>query len=590
MPTPHIAPPTLLSSLLLCSLAACSSAPDPTPKPDPIDMGKSDMKLTPDMTPLEDAAPDLVSEDMAQDTLDMGAPCPLPPTPTPGVVSTQYGPIQGAAQGGQWTFLGVPFAAPPTGQLRFSPPAPHPCWGPEPKDTASLGPPCPQLERGQAIGDEDCLRLNIWTKQGYSATTKRPVMVFIHGGGNIVGSSVETLPGGKLIYDGQRVVDAHDVVMVSIQYRLGPLGFLALPQLSAESMSKTSGHYAPLDQIAALQWIKDNILGFGGDPDNVMIFGESAGALNICTLLASPLASGLFQRALMQSGGCVSTPLADAEQEGLRALAATPCKDSPSPLQCLRALDTKTLIEAIPVSLSLSGAQSSGRSFSYGPVVDGHVLKDEPLNVIKRGEHNKVPFIIGSNADEMASENIFPIKVSSAQEYENTIRLALATLPADTTTRVLAAYPVEDYPSPQDAIIQVFTDSTFTCPARRIARHVSANQTEPVYRYFFSRRATTAMGETPARHGIELLYVFGSLNNILGYRPAATDKTLSEQMMASWASLATTGSPSTSALMTTWSAYNSATDNQLVFDANVRMEEQVRKDKCDLWDDISGQN
>lgn len=586
MHTSHITPYTRLTSLLLCCLAACSSAPDPTPKPDPTDMGKSDMKQTPDMTPLDDATPDLVSEDMAPDMLDMGSPCPLPPASTPGIVSTQYGPIQGAAQGDQWTFLGVPFAAPPTGKLRFSPPAPHPCWGPEPKTTTSLGPPCPQLERGQARGDEDCLRLNIWTRQGYSAATKRPVMVFIHGGGNIVGSSVETLPGGKLTYDGQRVVDAHDVVMVSIQYRLGPLGFLALPQLAAESTSKTSGHYAPLDQIAALQWIKDNISGFGGDPDNVMIFGESAGALNICTLLASPLASGLFQSALMQSGGCVSTPLATAEQEGLRALDATPCKDSPTPLQCLRALDAKTLIEALPVSLSIGAMQSSNRAFSYGPVVDGYVLKDEQLNVIKRGEHNQVPLVIGSNADEMASEAIFPLKISSPQEYENTIRVALASISAEAPTRVLAAYPVEDYPSPQDAIIQVFTDSTFTCPSRRIARHVSANQSAPVYRYLFSRRATTAMGETPARHGIELLYVFGSLNNILGYRPAATDKTLSEQMMASWASLATTGSPSTSALMTTWSAYNSATDNQLVFDADVRMEEQLRKDKCDLWDDL----
>lgn len=410
-------------------------------------------------------------------------------------------------------------------------------------------------------------------------------MVFIHGGGNIVGSSVETQPGGKLTYDGQRVVAAHDVVMVSIQYRLGPLGFLALPQLSAESSLKASGHYAHLDQIAALQWIKDNIASFGGDPQNVMIFGESAGAVNTCTLLASPQASGLFHRALMQSGGCVATPLAQAEQAGLRALNETPCQDAPDPLQCLRGLDAKTLIEAIPVSIGLGGADRAG-SFSYGPVIDGYVLEDEPLNVIKRGEHNKVPFVIGSNADEMASENIFPIKVASAQEYENTIRFALTPISAAAPERVLAAYPVNDYPSPQEALIQVFTDSTFTCPARRIARHVSQNQTEPVFRYFFSRNASTMMGDLPARHGIELLYVFGSLNNILGFRPIAVDQTLSTQMMSSWAAFATTGDPSAEALMTPWSAYDKALDNQLVFDSSVAMQEQLRKDKCDLWDEL----
>ena len=587
-----------LTALLLATPMACADAPSQSPSPspkDPPDQGTQDLADSPDASRPDMSAldqdlqpgPDL-GQDLGQDLgadMGQGTACPVG-VASPGVAPTDRGPIRGVAQGQLWAFLGVPFAAPPTGPRRFQPPQPHECWGPMPRPADSPGAPCPQLSRDQPIGDEDCLTLNVWTRQGYSPTARRPVMVFIHGGGNIQGSASQTLPGGALLYDGALVANAHDVVVVTLQYRLGPLGYLALPELSAESTLKASGHYGTLDQIAALKWIKANIQALGGDPQRVMIFGESAGAVNTCTLVASPLARGLFHAALMQSAACTSTPLALAERAGDQAMAFTPCADAQDRVACLRALDAGDLVRAIPGSVSFGVMPTGGRAISYGPVVDGHTLKAAPLLTIERSEHNKVPFVVGSNADELEDSALLPLRAETAQEYERIVRATLAPLGSQAAQRVLDAYPVSAYDTPQDALVQVFTDSIFTCNARRTARAFARGQQEPVYRYFFSRRAPTARGTNPANHGVELLYVFGSLANIPLYRPAAQDLTLSAQLMASWVSLATSGDPNTEALGLTWPPYVSAQDNQLILDSPLRMQDAVRADKCDLWDEL----
>lgn len=583
--------------LTMFALSACAdpapSSPSPTPDQGTADQGRADL-TTSDMSPQTDMG----SQDMAP--LDQGtdAAPDMPPTPScpspeglpEGSVATHTGPISGKLDGQIWSFLGVPFAAPPTGERRFAPPQDPECWGPQVKPTIAMPPACPQLEGRQLVGDEDCLQLNVWTRQGYSPQDKKPVMVFIHGGGNIVGASGNALPGGAVLADGANIVEAHDVIAITIQYRLGPLGFLTTQALDDASPDKRSGNYAHLDQIKALQWIKANVANFGGDPNNVMIFGESAGAINTCTMLASPLARGLFHSALMQSGACVSTPLDLAQSNSERAINETPCKGAQDQVACLRSLDVKTLIESIPVDIGLLTTTTAGDSFSFGPTLDNYVLTKPPLEAIASGQHNHVPFVIGSNADEMASENIFRLNVETAQQYEATVRRYTESIKQGASAQVLAAYPVEDYPTPQDALIQVFTDATFTCTAQRIAQIASENQQEPVYRYFFNRRAEATQGPRPASHGIELLYIFGTLNNIPLYRPAAEDTALSSLIMRSWVNLASQGDPSVTTPALSWQPYDPARQNTLVFDATSAQQDGVRADKCAMWFEILGTN
>jgi para-nitrobenzyl esterase len=231
-----------------------------------------------------------------------GGECELPDVADgPGLVATDRGYVMGTRDDEVWTWKDIPFAAPPVGDLRFWPPQQAACWDGV-RDAAAFGPICPQVEVGQGslreIGDEDCLTLNIWSPVDGDDGTRRPVLFFIHGGANILGSAsaeVFTIP----IYRGSHLAERGDAVVVTIQYRLGPLGFLTLPELDAESHTGTSGNYAHMDQIAALEWVQRNIEAFGGDPDRVMVFGESAGAVNTCVMVASPLAEGLLHGALM---------------------------------------------------------------------------------------------------------------------------------------------------------------------------------------------------------------------------------------------------------------------------------------------------
>ncbi|MEL6179548.1 MAG: carboxylesterase family protein, partial [Myxococcota bacterium] len=274
------------------------------------------------------------------DTEEMVA-CPLEMMePEAGVVATDRGYVQGTQMsGGIWSFRGMPYAAPPVDDLRWAEPEPAACWnGVHMAD--SFGPKCPQLEvtrQGTSvIGDEDCLTINVWTpSDGLDSQQRRPVMMFIHGGGNIIGSSSEEIAPGRFLYEGQPLAERGDVVVVTFNYRLGPLGYMKLPQLDAESSVGVSGNYGLKDQIAALQWVQRNIASFGGDPDRVMLFGESAGGVNTCMMLSSPLAGGLFHRALIQSAACPAVTAEVAEETSVQALELANCSDDPEPLACI---------------------------------------------------------------------------------------------------------------------------------------------------------------------------------------------------------------------------------------------------------------
>lgn len=594
----HTKPPraprhTALCAALLLLVAGCANN-DTSPTSPAQDMAGVDMPgMTQDMPgTIEDMPADMpgTTEDMPGTVEDMPGMtgCPVAAPAEAGVARTAQGLVRGVRAGQTWAYKNIPFAAPPTGALRWRPPQQPACWAPQVREGVAFGARCPQLDSGSPVGDEDCLTLNVWVPDGEATAGGRPVMVYIHGGGNLAGAASQALPGGVQLFDGQALAERHGVVVVTIQYRLGSLGFLALPQLREEDPDGHVGNYGALDQIAALRWVQENIVDFQGDKANVMVFGESAGALNTCALIASPRAAGLFHSALMQSGGCVAAPLASAEAAATAVLPYTGCADAADVPACLRALDAKDLISKIPGSLGIGGNVGQGGSaITYGPVVDGWVLPRAPLAQIDAGEHNKVPVIVGSNSEEMASEAIFSLRAQTPEQYEQVVNATILSLglTADDAARVLTQYPVEAYSTPQDALIQVFTDATFTCAARTAARKLAAHQ-PPVRRYLFSRRPTTFQNTLPASHGLELLYVFNTLTQIPLYRPAPEDLTLATQMMQLWANLARHGDPNDASIAVTWPAYTTSAETTFVLDAPLSAQDGLRGEACDLWDEL----
>ncbi|HZO14922.1 MAG TPA: carboxylesterase family protein, partial [Polyangiaceae bacterium] len=325
--------------------------------------------------------------------------CGLGLSTEPGFVVTTEGAVRGLEVGETFAFKGIPFAAPPVGKLRWRAPGAPACWAKE-RPASEFSAECMQQD-GQTIhGSEDCLYLNVWTPSS-GASTARPVMVYIHGGGNITGDAKGMdLGGGNFLFEGQDLAERADVVVVTVQYRLGVFGFLAHPALAAESPSSSSGNYALRDQLAALQWVRDNIREFGGDPNHVLLFGESAGGLNVSAQIASPLSKGLFAAAIMQSGGYEAKTKAHADSVGEAFVSTTGCDQDAEPLDCLRNLDAVDVVKA--VDNSAVGANGKIHT-QFGPTVDGVVLLDSPLSVVTKGTHNHVPFVIGVNADETAS-------------------------------------------------------------------------------------------------------------------------------------------------------------------------------------------
>jgi para-nitrobenzyl esterase len=334
-----------------------------------------------------------------------------------------------------------------------------------------------------------------------------------------------------------------------------------------------------LDQVAALEWVKKNISAFGGDPSKVLVFGESAGALDTITLVASPLAKGLFSAALAQSGGSTSTPLKDAETAMATRVDMFSCGGASDRLACLRGKTANELLAELPGSINIGGASIGNAAGNYGPIIDGHVLPKSTSAIFAAGEHNHVPFVIGTNAEELAG--LLTVSASTEAEFQAVINQNFGTLAPD----VLAAYPVADYATPQDALVAVYSDMRFTCPARIIASSIAKTQPEPVYRYFFSRRAKTAQGDRPAQHGIELLYVFRTLTDIPFYNPVPEDLALSDAMVGYWGRLGAMNNPNGAGAIE-WPQYEMVKDPHLVFDSPIASGEGVRTTQCDAWEQI----
>ncbi|MEO7093040.1 MAG: carboxylesterase family protein, partial [Polyangiales bacterium] len=392
--------------------------------------------------------------------------------------------------------------------------------------------------------------------------------------GFVAGSATQ-LTAGTRLFDAQRLVEKTNVVVVTINYRLGVLGYLAHPLLAAEDTHKASGNYGMLDQIAALQWVQRNAAAFSGDPSHVMIFGESAGGANVCSLVASPLAKGLFSAAVMQSGGCTARPQADAEAQGAKVVAAAKCESAGDVLACLRALSAKDMVNALPVKVEVAGPGNG-----YGAAIDGWFLSGKPIDIIGAGGHNHVPMIVGTNSEETSRTVPIPVDATAA-DYEKAVRALFGA----TADAVLAKYPVADYPSPWAAYVALTSDAKFICGARRAAAALLDGQDEPVFRYSFTHALDNAPKLTPlgAWHGEDILFLFDRLD-LAGYVASPGERTIVDAFQGAWARLATSGDPNGGTLPT-WPEW-SETDPYLRLDAPVTSGTGLRTEQCEFWDTL----
>ncbi len=450
-------------------------------------------------------------------------------------VRTEGGSISGTAANGVRIFKGIPYAASPVGDLRWRPPQPAAAWSGV-RAADAFGPDCPQTPYppGSIYAappkpqSEDCLYLNVWTAA--NAGDRRPVMVWIHGGALTRGS------GATPTYDGSALTKK-GVVVVTINYRLGPLGYLAHPALTAESPHHASGNYGVLDQIAALTWVQRNIAAFGGDPASVTIFGESAGSWSVNTLVASPLAKGLFVRAIGESGARFTygaflsddrNGVTSADKAGV-AFAKTAGVDS---LAALRAVPADKLV-------AIAG-------FRTQETVDGWVFPDEVRTIFARKTHNNVAIIAGSNANEMTTLTVPASWPKTLEEY----RTRVAAQYGDMVKDFDAVYPVTSDADVRDSWLGSQRDALFTLNMRTWARLTVAGGSK-AYLYQFTHVTPNPNPQLGAYHASEIAYVF---NNA---RPAwmDVDRRLADQMSSYWVNFATTGDPNGKGLPA-WTAYD----------------------------------
>jgi para-nitrobenzyl esterase len=457
-------------------------------------------------------------------------------------VDAPAGKVRGTQSGTVRVFKGIPFAKPPVGELRWRPPVPLERWAGE-RAATEFGPACvqptggaPNIYNGIPLPlSEDCLSLNIWTP---AKATRAPVLVWIHGGSLLTGSSREPL------YDGQRFAE-RGVIVVSINYRLGVLGWLSHPELGKENATGRSGNYGLLDQIAALQWVKRNITAFGGDPANVTIAGESAGGLSTLYLMTSPQARGLFGRAIAQSAYMISMPELHRPAFGL------PAWEMSGQLlgRALQAPDVAALRRMDAVALTAAAAKAG--FFPFG-VVDGEVLPKQMVDAFDAGQQARVPVLAGFNQGEIRSLRMLaPTTAVSAADYEREITERYG----DLAPAFLKLYPSADH---QESILAAARDSLYGWTAERLARKQTAiGQRAYLYLFDHAYPAADAAG-LHAFHASELPYVWGTLDRTPPRWPKVpgtpAERRLSSAMIDYWASFARNGRPTAKAAPI-WPAY-----------------------------------
>lgn len=449
------------------------------------------------------------------------------PSPT---IQTAEGPVTGTVTETMGTFLGIPFGEAPVGDLRWKPPQPRAPWT-APLDATHFGPSCAQ----PSSQSEDCLFLNVFapTKALQARGRRRyPVMVWMHGGAYFLGSGSQ--------FDPTELVTTGDVIVVTLNYRLGALGFLAHAALSAEAPYAGSGNYGTMDQQLALRWVQRNIAAFGGNPERVTIFGESAGGNSVLAHLVSPTAEGLFQRVISQSGTSEQRlpALADAEAVGRRFADAVGCPDQTA--ACLRAL---------PVDVLVSQQNRLGSPALLGiaatPNVDGYVLPKSIDAALESGDFHRVSVINGTNRDEMRIYIGLYLNLVAGPLTPEQLPVVTGVFFGDAAPAVLAAYPEQDYPNTDLRYTALLTDHIFACPA--FEADVAMAKLTKVFAYEFADEHAPTLGFPAASfpygasHGFELPYLF----DYAGFVPAFTpeQQKLSDKMIRAWTNFAKNGRP-----------------------------------------------
>ena len=497
------------------------------------------------------------------------------------IAETSAGKVEGTEENGLRVFRGIPYAAPPVGDLRFRPPQPVEAWEGVRAATA-FSPIAPQVSN-PVLDDllpppdppqpqsEDCLYLNVWTPGLDGA---RPVMVWIHGGAFTIGS------GSEAYYDGANLASRGDVVIVTINYRLGAFGFVNLPALGETN-------FGMRDQIAALRWVRENIANFGGDPGNVTIFGESAGGMSVGSLMASPEAAGLFHKAIPQSGAAHNA-LTMEETEATGRLFAEKLGVDPGDVDALRAASTEDVLAASVAvdplaSGDMSGAASPTPQMPFQPVIDGQFLSKLPIEHIREGSADGIATLVGSLDEEMK----MIIAVVPEDPSEEDVIAGLSAMHPDGRA-AYAAYRAarrergED-DSPGEIFIAVIGDVMLRLPGLRLADAQTSRA--PTYAYLFDWKSPGLDGKLGSCHALEIPFVFGTHEtapDFAGSGPAAD--ALAETTMDTWLAFARSGNPANGAVEAP--AWDAATKPITVLGDNVRVERDWRGAELSVWDDV----
>jgi para-nitrobenzyl esterase len=470
-------------------------------------------------------------------------------------VSIESGVVEGKQVGAVRIFLGIPYAAPPVGDFRWKPPVPPAKWVGIRKATefgahCMQGPIYEDMIFHDSGGSEDCLSLNVWTP-AKTSEAKLPVMVWIYGGGFVAGTTSEARQDGEHLAQ-------QGVVVVSMNYRLGVFGFLAHPELAKESGHNSAGNYGLLDQLAALRWVHQNIAAFGGDPANVTIFGESAGSFSVSALMASPLAKGLFQKAIGESGAAFSSsglpfdPLGVREEKDSKLVGST---FGVQTLAELRALPAQKLLDAF--------GTPGPTAFAFGPDVDGYFLPESVPAIFAARKQNDVPLLAGWNHDEGSFEIVFSPQKPTVDSMKATAQKEFGAKAAE----FLRLYAVDTDAQARRSMLDFAGDRFIAWATWRWIDAQSTTGKQPVYRYRFDL-APPADPEGPqelgAFHSAEIEYVFGQLDSKARVKWRPQDRKLSAQMQRYWANFARSGDPNGEGLAK-WPPYASSSGWRVMY-------------------------
>jgi len=503
-------------------------------------------------------------------------------------VSIHQGKLEGDDQGGLLVFKGIPFAAPPVGALRWGAPEKAESWTGV-RDARRFGAVAHQnrvqlsaLSAMVIDGEqsEDCLSLNVWTPA--LDCKQRPVMVWIHGGGFTIGSSSQAL------YDGSVLARRGDVVLVTVNYRLGPLGFIRLTDVTNGKIP-SSGNEGMLDQVAALEWVRDNIAEFGGDPGNVTIFGESAGGMSVGTLLAMPAARGLFHKAIPQSGAChTGAPVARANRTAERVLSKLG----------VNAGDTAAIRALTPAQLLTGTMLADGKTpdpelgMAYQPVIDGTFVPRPAIEMVADGSASGVAVMVGSTLEEWKLFALMDASLHTLDRAGLGARIS-RRLTAEAADGVIDSYAKAraqrgESVTPADLFTAIETDRVFRIPGVRLAQ-VQPRHDARVYSYLFTWPSPAMGGVLGSCHALELGFVFGTnsipgMSSFAGTGPAV--EKLATQMQDAWLAFARSGDPSNESTGK-WSRYDEAHRPTMVFGANTKLEDAPRDEERRAWDSVA---